>query len=179
MRLPALRVIALVVACGAGLVAPAAGSISAAAAAPGITLSPKTGPPTSQVMVSGTGFGAFEAVDIYFDTTDEALASTGADGSFSGITISVPGSAVPGTHFITGVGRHSGLSAQAPFKVNANWLQFRFANKHRGVNPYENVLSPANTRGKALDPIGRARTTGDPQPTGPRVIPSAWWRGVG
>ena len=81
MRLPALRVIALVVACGAGLVAAAAGSISAAAA-PGITLSPKTGPPTSTVTVSGTGLGAFKAVDIYFDTTDEALASTGADGSF-------------------------------------------------------------------------------------------------
>jgi hypothetical protein len=37
----------------------------------------------------------------------------------------------------------------------------------------------ANTRGKALDPIGPARTTGDPQPTGPRVIASAWWRGAG
>jgi hypothetical protein len=36
-----------------------------------------------------------------------------------------------------------------------------------------------DTRGKALDRIGRARTTGDPQPSGPRVIPSAWWRGAG
>ncbi len=34
--------------------------------------------------VEGTGFGAREAVDVYFDATDEALGTTTAGGSFSG-----------------------------------------------------------------------------------------------
>src|SRR5262245_19004094 len=57
---------------------------------PGIVLSPASGPPGSTVTVSGAGFKAFEAVDVYFDTTDEALASATATGNFSGITIGVP-----------------------------------------------------------------------------------------
>jgi len=51
--------------------------------------------------VSGTAFGAFKAVGIYFDTSDEALAATNGHGAFSGIPIRVPASAVPGTHYIT------------------------------------------------------------------------------
>jgi hypothetical protein len=110
---------------------------------PAVTLSPTVGPPTSAVSVSGSNFGSYEAVDVYFDTTDEALASTNAQGQFT-ISIQVPASAVPGTHWITAVGRHSGLSAQASFLVQTDWAQFRNVPKHSGTNPYENVLSPAN-----------------------------------
>jgi hypothetical protein len=49
------------------------------------------------------GFRASTAVDIYFDTTDMALAITSGTGAFSGIGIQVPASAVPGTHWVTGV----------------------------------------------------------------------------
>jgi len=112
-------------------------------ASPAVSLAPTAGPPTSTVSVSGTSFGSNEAVDVYFDTTDEALASTNSQGMFS-INISVPASAVPGTHWVTGVGRHSGLSAQASFLVQTDWAQFRFVPRHSGTNPYENVLSPAN-----------------------------------
>src|SRR5262245_21882554 len=56
---------------------------------PSIKLSPRAGPPTQAVTVSGGGFGASERVDVYFDTTDEALASTNASGHFSGITLRV------------------------------------------------------------------------------------------
>src|SRR5262249_55003440 len=109
------------------------------------------GPPASVVRVSGTGFGAYRAVDIYFGITDKALASTNGKGAFSDIPVRVPASAVPGTHYITAVQRHSGRSAQARFLVNTNWAQFRYSATHTGFNPYENVLSLANVAGLELD----------------------------
>ena len=114
---------------------------------PGIVLTPGTGPPTGTVTVSGAGFGAFEAVDVYFDTTDQALASASGTGTFAGITVQVPASAAPGTHYITAVARHSGFSAQAPVTVSTSWAQFHYSGKHKGSNPYENVLSPATVSG--------------------------------
>jgi PQQ enzyme repeat len=111
---------------------------------------PATGPPTSTVKVSGTGFGAFQAVDIYFDTTDEALVSAGGTGAFSGVAVRVPASAVPGRHYVTAVARHTGRSAQARFLVNTNWAQFRYSAVNTGFNPYENVLSRVNVAGLGL-----------------------------
>lgn len=63
---------------------------------PGIALSVVSGPPTTTVTVAGAGFGAFEAVDVYFDITDAALASTSGTGNFAG-------TAVQGS----GAGRHT------------------------------------------------------------------------
>src|SRR5437588_12333901 len=99
------------------------GAAGAWAGAPALKLSTKTGHPSVTVNVSGSGFGASEAIDIYFDTTDEALAVTNANGSFSKIPVTVPSSATPGTHWITGTGRHSGFSAQAPFTVSTDWAR--------------------------------------------------------
>jgi outer membrane protein assembly factor BamB len=110
---------------------------------PALTLSSTVGPPTSSVTVSGSNFGHAEGVDVYFDTTDEALASTTVQGQFS-ISIQVPAGAVPGTHWVTAVGRHSGLSAQASFLVQTDWTAFHNLPTHTGINPYENVLSPTN-----------------------------------
>ena len=115
--------------------------------APGLALSRGTGPPTSGVTVSGAGFGAFEAVDVYFDTTDEVLASATGTGTFGPISISVAAAAVPGAHWITAVGRHSGLAAQAAFTVQTDWPAFRYSVKRKGSNPYENVLNPGNVAG--------------------------------
>jgi hypothetical protein len=42
--------------------------------------------------------------------------------------------------------QHSGLSAQAPFTVQANWPQFRDGVKHRGHKTTENVLSHQTSR---------------------------------
>ena len=116
----------------------------AAATTAHVKLSPTSGEPSSTVTVSGSGFGAQEAVDVYFDTTDEALTVTSATGGFHGVTVSVPASAVPGTHWVTAVGRHSGLAAQAKFTVSTNWSQYRYSSLHKGSNPYENVLNPGN-----------------------------------
>src|ERR1019366_4320747 len=57
---------------------------------PAVTLSVKAGPPTTNLSVSGSGFPASTAIDIYFDTTDLALTVTNSSGSFSGIKILVP-----------------------------------------------------------------------------------------
>jgi outer membrane protein assembly factor BamB len=109
-----------------------------------VTLSVKSGAPTAKISVSGSGFGADAAIDIYFDTTDEALALANSSGAFSKIEIQVPAAALPGPHWISAVQVSSGTGAQVPFKVITNWSQFRFGTNHQGTNPYENVLSTKN-----------------------------------
>jgi outer membrane protein assembly factor BamB len=111
-------------------------------AQPAVTLSVEAGPPTTNVSVSGSGFAASAAIDIYFDTTNLALTVTNSSGSFSGVKIQVPASALPGTNWVTAVPVDtSDAAAQAPFKVRTNWAQFNFAVSHSGLNPYENILS--------------------------------------
>src|SRR5216684_6041575 len=56
-------------------------------AQPAVKLSATVGPPTTNLLVSGSGFSAFVAIDIYFDTTDLALVTTDATGAFSQIGI--------------------------------------------------------------------------------------------
>jgi outer membrane protein assembly factor BamB len=121
-----------------------------------ISLSPSGGPPTTSVLVSGGGFSPNAAIGIYFDTTHEASAIADGSGSFSKISISVLGSALPGQHRIAAGQRSSGASARAAFEVNTNWSQFLFgypAGKvppDNRVNPYENVLSARNASGLNL-----------------------------
>jgi len=114
---------------------------------PKVTVSPKSNPPTTDVLVSGSGFSPYAAIDIYFDTTDEALASANASGAFSKISIQVPPSAVPGEHWITAVQRSNDHSAQTPFTVNTNWAESGFTPERKRFNPYENVLSPTTVGG--------------------------------
>jgi outer membrane protein assembly factor BamB len=122
------------------------GSLMVGAAGPAIVLKPASGPPTSTVKVVGSGFGVTEAVDVYFDTTDMALASTDGTGAFS-IGFRAPSSAQPGTHYVTAIGRTSHLSAQRVFSVRTDWAQFQDGARHLGQNPYENTLSSANVAG--------------------------------
>jgi len=129
----------------------AASSAKSFTVTPGVALSVRSGPPTSTVRVSGAGFGASRTVDIYFDTTHEAVARTSGTGTFSGTAIAVPASAVPGKHHITAVERHSGSKAQALFLVRTNWAQYHYSSSRTGLNPYENVLSPSNVATMGLD----------------------------
>src|SRR5208283_1569616 len=125
---------------------------------PKVTVSPKSNPPTTNVLVSGSGFSPYAAIDIYFDTTDEALASANASGAFSKISIPVPASAVPGTHWVTAVQRSNNESAQTPFRVNTNWAEFGFTPNGKRFNPYENVLSPSTV--SAIDLLWSYTTGG-------------------
>src|SRR4051812_35316463 len=61
--------------------------------------------PGAKVAVTGSKFGANEAVDIYFDSTDEILAVTDANGRLAKHTFTVPSDASPGEHWVTAVGR--------------------------------------------------------------------------
>src|ERR1700722_2755876 len=113
-----------------------------ASATPSITLSRKTGPPTSRILVSGRGFGANVIVDIYVGPTYRTQCVTDKDGNFSDIRISVPRESRPGIHSIRAVQQPSGGTAKQPFLVRTNWSQFHFDANGRRVNPYENVLDP-------------------------------------
>jgi outer membrane protein assembly factor BamB len=118
---------------------------------PSITTSPGVGPPTTTVHISGQGFEANAAVDIYFDTRDEALVITDGSGAFAKIAIPVPAKATPGNHFISAVERNTGTGAQKNFLVRTDWPQFGFSPDGTRNNIYENVLSPSTVGGLTLD----------------------------
>jgi hypothetical protein len=59
---------------------------------PSVKITKAVGPPTTKVKVSGTGFDPYAAIDVYFDTTDLALATARADGTFGRVAIRVPAS---------------------------------------------------------------------------------------
>jgi outer membrane protein assembly factor BamB len=111
-----------------------------------VTASPTSGPPTTQATLTGSGFGAHEAVDVYFDFTDEVLVSADGSGGISA-TLTIPSSAQPGSHWLTAVGRTSGRSAQTAVAVQTDWAQFHFGASHTGLNPYENTISTSNVSG--------------------------------
>jgi outer membrane protein assembly factor BamB len=119
---------------------------SSAFAAPAVTVAPTFGPPTTSITVSGSGFGATEAVDIYFDTTDLCLAATNSAGVLS-CTIKSPVTAQPQNHWVTVVGRRDGDAAAKTFTVRTDWMQFHGLNaRHTGFNPYENTINASNVR---------------------------------
>jgi outer membrane protein assembly factor BamB len=118
---------------------------SSALAYPPAAISPKPAvrPPGTKTTVTGTGFAPNEAVDMYFDTTDEVLASADVLGDFS-VKLTVPASATPGKHWITAIGRTSGLSAQHALTVRASWPMLGFGVTHRSFNSSENLLDTGN-----------------------------------
>jgi len=126
-------------------------TVHAKAATAAIRLSKVTGPPTTTVIVTGTGFGNSETVSATFDTTT-TLGTTTTDntGSFS-LSIKIPAAAQPGYHEVKAIGQRSGLTASSPFHVRTDWAQFGFDAQHRGFNSYENVLSSSNVSGLTLD----------------------------
>lgn len=137
-----MRLIAL--AAFAVLLATTAAFSTTAFAAPALTVTPVVGHPKIPTTVSGTGFTANEAVDVYFDTTEEFLAFTNASGGFAAHGFGVPANALPGTHWITAVGRKNGDGLQKSFNVRTDWTQYGFDLQHRGRNPYENVVNGSN-----------------------------------
>lgn len=113
-------------------------------AAPSITLSQMKGPPTTKILVSGTGWGQNTTVDIYFDKLREAFAVTDGSGIFSNVPIYAPGEAQPGKHLITAVETKNGERTQQTFLVQTDWRQAHFSPDHRGLNPYENLVDGSN-----------------------------------
>jgi outer membrane protein assembly factor BamB len=112
----------------------------------GLTISdsPASSHPGTAVSVGGTGFAANEAIDIYFDTTDEMLVFSDSSGNFSGRNFSVPLSALPGQHWISAVGRRNGDGGQKLFTVNTDWTTFGFGPAGKRNDLWENVLSKSS-----------------------------------
>jgi outer membrane protein assembly factor BamB len=121
-----------------------------ASAVPSITLSKESGPPTSKILVSGSGFEPNVGVDIFFDTKDKALVVTNGKGEFRGAGIYAPRTAHPGQHWVTALQRNNEKGAQEPFLVQTNWSQFHFDADGTRLNPYENVLNPSTVSGMGL-----------------------------
>ncbi len=115
----------------------------AKAASAAITLNVKTGPPTSPIKVSGTGFGTSETVNINFDTTLLHTVTSSTSGTFL-ITVSAPSTALPGPHTISATGQISRLTASASFLVRTDWDKYGFRSHHTHYNFYENVVSYKN-----------------------------------
>jgi outer membrane protein assembly factor BamB len=138
-------------------------------APPTITITPTSGPPGTRISVSGSGFAPNTAVDIYFNTKDEALASTNGSGNFRmPIRTPVSGtSAPPGINYITAVDRDGGTSAQVQFLVQTNWPEYGFTPTNTRYNPYENLLNPQ--RAKKLGLLW-SFPTGGPVQSSPAVV---------
>jgi outer membrane protein assembly factor BamB len=134
------------------------GTTGAWATGPAIALSPTENHPNSTVQVLGNGFSPYAAVDIYFDSTDEALAIANSAGKFAKIPVPVSASALPGTHYISAVQRSNGEGAQKAFTVNTDWAEFHFNPKLKGLNPWENILTPNNV--SSLDVAWTFTTSG-------------------
>ena len=133
---------------------------------PAISLSLTSGPPTSKLLVSGSGFTPYAEIEIYFDSQKEAKATANGSGSFSNISIQAPASALPGRHKVSAVQRPGGASAEAPFLVNTNWSQFGFRPDGTRYNPYENILNPGTVGSLGLL---WSYTTGGAVPFSPAV----------
>ncbi len=122
---------------------------------------PAAGPPTTFVNLQGLHFDPLTAIDIYFDSTHLASTTTDKNGSFgNGVVtatgptftrLQVPSTALPGQHTITAKERVGQQSAQINFQVRTDWAKFHFDLSNTGLNPYENVLSPATVGNLALD----------------------------
>ncbi len=102
------------------------------------------GTPTATTVVSGNNFDPNAAFEVYFDSADVASGVTAPDGTFGGVGIDVPVTAVPGSHWVTVTETATGLSAQASYFVSSPWAQFHSAAGLTGLNPYENVISSLN-----------------------------------
>jgi uncharacterized delta-60 repeat protein len=124
--------------------------------------------PGGAVTVRGQGFYSREAVDLYLDTTDLVLAGADSTGSFHA-NLTVPPATAPGLHWVSAVGRTSGLIYQASVQVGSDWPMFQFGPTHSGVNPFEGSLSPGNAAGVHVlwrAPLGTSGTHQAPAESG-------------
>ena len=125
-----------------------------------IAASPDTATPGQQVIVTGSGFQANEAVDIYWDSTvNNALATATADANGNiNQAITVPALATPGSHSLIAVGRTSGLSFTTPIATDTNWGDFGFDNAHHRENIHEYLLGAGNVANLQLEWTAQTKT---------------------
>src|SRR5262245_53413486 len=135
---------AAVIVVAAVLVAP-----GTAWATPKLVLKPTSGPPTTTVTATGTGYAGSQSVTVKFDSTVVDTTTSNASGKFTS-TFAVPATAAPGSHTIVATESPSGAVARATFKVRTDWAQDGFSATRGSFNPFENTLKTGNVSGLAL-----------------------------
>lgn len=124
---------------------------------PTLTVTPAYAPPGTDIYLWGSGFDPLSNVDIYFDAIHLTTITTNSSGAFGGgsiqggVAVQLPASATPGQHWISAFERSGQKLARKFFLVRTDWAEFHFDAGHSGLNPYENVLGPANVGGLQLD----------------------------
>jgi outer membrane protein assembly factor BamB len=115
----------------------------------GALVSPAVARPAAPLTVSAAGLDPDVGIDVYFDTSDEALVSSDDNGTLSEADLfPVPAGATPGKHWVTLVERgSSGKSTRASVRVGTSWAEEGFNGAHTSVNPAENVLNASNVSG--------------------------------
>ena len=122
-------------------------SLPAQAAKPAgqISLSTSASPPSGTVLVTGTGgFSNGETIDLFFDSANQGIAIATNSGKFPATGLQVPTRAVPGTHWVTAIGRQSGRTAQVPLTVRTDWTSAGFDATRGGWNVFENLVDSTN-----------------------------------
>jgi len=109
---------------------------------------------------TGWGFGAAEAVNIYWNYTGPgtgtliAQATSDHQGFFYNRTYAVPSTTPAGDYTIAAIGSTSGLVAESVYDMATlvtggvstigDWSTFGFNQQNTRVNPYETTINPAN-----------------------------------
>jgi hypothetical protein len=106
---------------------------------PGAITSPSTTHAGGKVTVTASGMDPYTSMDVFFDSTDVALAVSNGSG-IAAVTLNVPDNAGPNTHYFTFDERSTHKAAQAAITINADWLQADYGFNGAGYNPYEGAL---------------------------------------
>ncbi len=130
---------------------------TAPALAAQVTVTPRLGPPGSDVTLDATGFAPGEAIGAAFGTLSVGTVTAGPGGAVSAV-VEVPEELAPGLTEVRLTGARGGL-ATTPFRARTNWAQLGQSAEHGFASGSENVLSPESVAG--LTRLWRA-ATGDP-----------------
>jgi hypothetical protein len=86
--------------------------------APALAMNPATGAPGGTTSAYGLGFGAGEAVDIYWNNPRQLLGTATANAEGSGdLTITIPSNASPGINAVIGIGQTTSAIGVVGIKV--------------------------------------------------------------
>ena len=126
-----------------------------------IAANPTTNSPGQATTVTGTGFQANEAVQLFWDTTSGSpLNTTNADSNGNiNQPINIPTSAAPGVHSVIGVGQTSGQSFTTTFTVDTSWGDFGFDTAHHRENIYEHSVGVSNVANLQLKWTGTTQVS--------------------
>jgi len=107
--------------------------------------------PGDVVRIEGERFIPGETATVSFDTTTVAtvkvIQTMTIPGVYVGgffVSVTIPTNTTTGAHTFSATAEPSGLIAQAPVTLTANWSQYGFTSANTRYNPYETAITAAN-----------------------------------